>query len=83
LRAYIQNRDLHYSFELEIDKRIYTAFQANEFGSPKWMKPRQTEPQKWSGRTVHTHTETIDTGERRELFRYTARRVNHKKSTDT
>jgi hypothetical protein len=75
LRAYIQNRDLHYSFELEVDKRIYTAFQANEFGSPKWMKPRQTEPQRRSGRTVHTHTETIDTGERRELFRYTARRV--------
>jgi len=75
LRAYIQNRDLHYSFELEIDKRIYTAFQANEYGSPKWIKPRQTEPQKRSGRTVHTHTETIDTGERRELFRYTARRV--------
>jgi hypothetical protein len=60
---------------LEIDKRIYTAFQANEYGSPKWMKPHQTEPQKRSGRTVHTHTETIDTGERRELFRNTARRV--------
>ena len=30
LRAYIRNRDLNYSFELEIEKRIYTAFQVNE-----------------------------------------------------
>ena len=73
LRAYIHNRDLHYRFELEIEKRIYTAFQVNEYGSPKWMKPRQTEPQKRSGRTVHTHTETIDAGERWEFFHYTAR----------
>lgn len=75
LRAYIYNRDLNYRFELEIEKRVYTAFQANEFGNPKWIKLRQMEPQKRSGRTVHVHTETIDTGERRELFRYTARRV--------
>src|SRR6266700_2451474 len=68
LRAHIHNSDLHYRFELEIEKRIYTAFQVNEYGSPKWIKPRRTEPQKRSGRTVHTHTETIDTGERRELF---------------
>ncbi len=28
-----------------------------------------------SGRTVHVRTETIDTGERKEMFEYTARRV--------
>ena len=33
------------------------------------------EPRKPSGRTVHTHTETSDTGERREFFHHTARRV--------
>jgi hypothetical protein len=75
LRAYIYNRDLSYRFELELATRIYTACQVNEYGSPKWMKPRQMEPAKRSGRTVHTHTETIDTGERREIFHYTARRV--------
>lgn len=75
LRAYILNRDLNYVFELEIDKRIYTAFQANEFGSPKWIKPRRIGPQKRTGRTVHSHMETVDTGERREMFGYPARRV--------
>jgi len=75
LRAYIYNRDLNYRFELELATRIYTARQMNEYGSPKWMKPHQMEPPKRSGRTVHTHTETIDTGERREIFHCIARRV--------
>jgi hypothetical protein len=67
LRAVIRNRHLNYFFELEIEKRIYTAFRMNEYGSPKWMKPLQVAPQKRSGRTVHTHIETINTGERREI----------------
>jgi hypothetical protein len=75
LRAYIHNRDLNYRFELEPAKRIYTAWQVNEYGGPKWAKLRQVEQQKRSGRTVHAHTETINTAERRELFDYTARRV--------
>ena len=33
-RAYIQNRDLHYSFELDMDAGVYTAWRANTYGSP-------------------------------------------------
>jgi hypothetical protein len=33
------------------------------------------EPLRRSGLTIHSHTETTDTGERRELFGHTARRV--------
>lgn len=73
LRAYIYNRDLSYRFELEPARGIYTAVRVNENGSPRWLKPRQLEPQNRSGKTLHTHTETMDTGERSEIFGYTAR----------
>jgi hypothetical protein len=75
LRAHIYNRDLNYRFELELANRIYTACHVNEGGNPKWIKPLQLKSQKPSGRTIHFHTETIDTGERKEVFGYAARRV--------
>lgn len=34
LRAYIQNRDLQYGFEIDIDSAIYTAWHANDHGEP-------------------------------------------------
>jgi hypothetical protein len=74
LRALIQNRDLHYSFHLDIESGLYTAWRVNEYGSPSWVKPKGRTLQP-SGRTVHVHTETIDTGARREIFGYSARRV--------
>lgn len=37
--------------------------------------PLRTAPEERSGHTVHIHTETIDTGERKDLFGYIARRV--------
>ncbi len=75
LRAYILNRDLGYRFEVESATHTYTAFRVNEHGSPVWAKPPKREPEKRSGKTVHHYIDTIDTGERRELFGYTARRV--------
>jgi hypothetical protein len=75
LRAYIHNRDLGYGFELDLAARIYTAYRANQYGSPQWLKPRQVQPSKRTGRTVHVHTETIDTGERLEILGYMARHV--------
>jgi hypothetical protein len=75
LRGHIHNRDLSYGFELDLATRIYTAFRVNEYGSPVWIKPRRVQPVKRSGQTLHVHTETIDTGERREMFAYTARHV--------
>jgi hypothetical protein len=74
LRAYIQNRDLHYCFQLDLESGVYTASRVNEYGSPNWFKPKIT-TRKPSGRTVHVHTQAVDTGERREMYGRTARRV--------
>jgi len=74
LRAYILNRDLGYRFELEPATRVYTAFRINEYGSPTWNKPRPVELKR-SGKTIHTHTDIIDTGERKEMFGCAARRI--------
>ncbi len=75
LRAYIQNRDLQYGFEIDIDAGVYTAWRTNRHGSPAWIKPRRTQPRERSGSIVHSHGETVDTGDRRTVFGYTARRV--------
>jgi hypothetical protein len=73
-RAHIQNRDLHYCFQLDLESGVYTASRVNEYGSPNWSKPKITKRQP-SGRTVHVHTHTVDTGEGREMYGHTARRV--------
>src|SRR5271157_1240569 len=75
LRAVIFNRDLGYTFEVEPASRVYTAFRTNEHGNPIWSKPQRIEQPKKSGKTRHYRIETVDTGERREVFGYTARHV--------
>src|SRR5258706_9189816 len=74
LRAYIQNRDLDYCFQLDLEAGVYTSSRVSEYGRPKWYNRRRTPPQP-SGRTVHVHTHTIDTGERREMFGFIVRHV--------
>jgi len=74
LRALIQNRDLGYQFHLDLESGVYTVLELNEDRRPAGFMPN-IEPHLSSGRTVHVRTETIDTGERREMFGYTARRV--------
>ncbi len=73
--TYIQNCDLQYGFEIDMDAGVYTAWPANAYGGPAWIKPRLTTLRERSGSTVHNHTETVDTGERKTAFGYTARRV--------
>jgi hypothetical protein len=73
LRAYIQNRDLQYFFEIDLEAGIYTAWRVKEYAGPTWIK--RTVRVERSGSTVHSHIETVDTGERRTIFGYTARRV--------
>ena len=41
LRAYIQNRDLQYGFEIDMDASVYTAWRTNRYGSPAWINPRR------------------------------------------
>src|SRR5262245_7924834 len=74
LRALIQNHQLHSQFHLDLDARVYTTLQLPEYRSPTSVTTRAP-IHRPSGRTLHVHTETIDTGDRREMFRNTARRV--------
>src|SRR5438552_1652047 len=75
LRAWIENHDLRRVFQLDFDSRVYTASPIPYYGGRVGFKPRRRDRHRPSGRTVHVRTETIDTGERREMFGYTARRV--------
>ena len=68
-RACIVNRDLGYSFQLEPGRRVYSASRLS-----RTSKPQSIESEK-SGRIIHDHTDTIDTGERKEIFGYVARRI--------
>src|SRR5215813_4306390 len=73
-RALIQNRDLGYQFDIDLQSRVYTALELREYRHSESFKPT-VESNEPSGRTVHVCTETIDTGERKDMFGYTARRV--------
>jgi hypothetical protein len=74
LRALIQNRQLHSQFHLDLDAHVYTTLHLPEDRIPTSFTTRAP-IHRPSGRTIHVRTETIDTGERREMFGYTARRV--------
>jgi len=74
LRAYIYNRDLRRNFSLDLDARIYISSRVNEYGAPIWSKGRQWK-RKRSGFVTQIKSETIDTGERQEMFGHVARRV--------
>src|SRR2546427_1413107 len=75
LRAWIENHDLRRLFQLDFETRVYTASPIPYYRGRVGFKPRRRDRHRPSGRTVHVRTETIDTGERREIFGYTARHV--------
>jgi hypothetical protein len=81
LRAYIYNRDLSYRFELELATRIYTACQVNEYGSPKWMKPRQMERKAVGPDSSHPHGNDRHGGAQRNIPLYCSPRY-HKEPSD-
>ena len=80
-RVQIYNRELGYRFELDPGQQTYTACRMNEYGSPKWVKPVSAKRPERSGKTMHVHTETVDTGERRAVFGREARHVVTKNRT--
>jgi hypothetical protein len=86
LRAWIQNHDLRHLFQLDFQSRVYSASPIPYYRGRVGFKPRRRDRHRPSGRTVHVRTETIDTGERREIFGHTARRViiltSHRYSPD-
>ena len=74
LRAVIHNRDLHYYFHLDLDAEAYTSERLMEYDVPRSLRPIRPVPVR-SEQKFHIHTHTVDTGERREIFGYPARRV--------
>ena len=75
-RAIIQNHDLHYSFHLDLESGVYTAARLHDYEFLTRVKPkRKPKLVPRTGPIVYVHTETIDTGERRETFGRTARLV--------
>ncbi len=73
LRAYIKNRELGRDFIMDLDARIYTAHRVN--------KVRRGLKLKKSGFVTQIESETIDTGERREMFGYMARHMISRQTT--
>src|SRR5262249_49448506 len=74
LRALIQNRQLHSQFHLDLEARVYTTMHLPEYQRPTSFTTRAP-IHRPSDRIIHVHTETIDTGERGEMFGYIARRM--------
>jgi hypothetical protein len=69
-RVFIYNSDLGCCFELDLESRVYTAYQFPEIVEPQGLKPDDLLPRK-----THVHTQTNDTGDRREILGRMARRV--------
>ncbi len=57
---------------MDLDAREYTSYKLNELGLPAGVKPHWVEP---SGGTLSVTIETIDTGERKQMFGFTARHL--------
>jgi len=81
LRAVIHNHDLHYCFQLDLEARVYTASRIDEHGAMRRIRSKPMSERR-SGRTVQIHTQTVDTGEHREMFGHTARRGDHADYSD-
>jgi hypothetical protein len=78
--AVIRNSDAHYIFDLDLEAKAYTEIQVDDRGIALDAKREPIEWKKPSGRTRHYHTETVDTGERREMFGYTARHLEWRRT---
>ena len=71
-QAVIYQCDERRVLNLDLEAREYTSYELNERSVPKGAQARQLEP---SGGTVTITIESIDTGERKEVFGYTARHI--------
>jgi hypothetical protein len=70
LRVYIRNDGPQYGFEVDLEAGVYTAWRTYEYESPAWIEHRPIGRPERSGSTVHNHTDTIHTGDRRTVFSY-------------
>lgn len=74
--ALIRRYDLRKAFLVNFDDREYTAWPIQAFTDyESWSRAAVARPRVQTEPTVLVETETVDTGERRELFGHPARRV--------
>jgi hypothetical protein len=73
-RATIFQCDMHRVLELDLQDHEYTLHELNDQGRPTGAKPVPIST-KASGRTLTINVETVDTGERKEIFGRTARHI--------
>jgi len=75
-RAMIQQCDAHRSIMLDLDAHEYTSTELDDSGVPTTLVPRKVTPPDSSDRpTEQIFTDSVDTGERKEMFGYTARHI--------
>lgn len=74
-QAFIQQCDARRSLMLNLDTREYTSTELDERGIPKGWKPASIEHKKSAKGSVEIFIDSVDTGERKEMFGRTARHI--------
>jgi hypothetical protein len=59
-------------YDLDVDAHVYASYQTNQWGGMPGAKPIAVKP---SGKIYVINVDVVDTGERKEMFGHTARRL--------
>lgn len=74
-QAFIQQCDARRSLMLNLDAREYTSTELDERGTPKGWKAAAIQHKESAKGSVEIFIDSVDTGERKEMFGHTARHV--------
>jgi len=74
-QAFIQQCDARRSLMLNLDAREYTSHELDEHGVAKGFKPAVIEHKEPAKGSVEIFIDSVDTGERKEMFGHTARHI--------
>ena len=74
-QAFIQQCDARRSVMLNLDAREYTSTELDEHGVAKEWKPAAIERKEPARGSIEIFIDSVDTGERKEMFGHTARHV--------
>jgi len=74
-QAFIQQCDARRSLMLNLDAREYTSTELDERGIPKGWKPAAIQHKEPAKGSVEIFIDSVDTGERTEMFGHTARHI--------
>lgn len=74
-QAFIEQCDARRSLMLNLDAREYTSSELDERGIPKGLKPSVVRHSEAASGTLEIFIDSVDTGERKEMFGHTARHI--------